>query len=450
MSNKQIQAAKPTVQEQMVENIRNNTTIVKFFGRTFILDEFEDIFSPMSSATFQEHAYRILGEGHPRGKIADVEQVFRATAPDFTDRRNLIAIGDRVWDSVKACYVDNERRSSCFYRLKYKANDTGDFSKVDNFILQLANGEQAVANDIWQSIAPLLLSQKPTGVIWFLGNGANGKSTLVHLLYHIFGNYLTELTVKQLEDERDTPNLVGMLGNVCKESSESYVDDTRTYKSIGTHEDFQVHKFHSQDMVRIDGNVHHIFSANNIPFFGDKSYGARRRTLIVPFRNSFEPDDTYEQRLFTTEFIQTFVHRLTEWAAKLKASNYQYKWSDSTLAVKARYDEETNSAVSYISKITEHDGCVGFLDYRILYADYENFCNANAFVVVKQTTLRRECEIAGFIRTSRRLSPSKVGNVYMRGDYKPSEVEFINGIGYKHGLVREKKVESLEDLLDGW
>lgn len=311
--------------------------------------------------------------------------------------------------------------AECVYRVDWQP--VGD-AKPIQFILDLAKGDQGVYDDIMQSCAPIIMDKKPTGVIWYLGGGANGKSTLVHLLYRIFNSYLTEITVKQLEDERDTPQLNGKLANICKESSEGFVEDTRTYKSIGTHENFSVHKFHSQDMVEIEGNVHHIFSANNIPTFGDKSYGARRRTLVIPFQNQFQSDEMFEEKTFTNKFIERFIAELIKYAHQLKDQNYEYIFSPTTNAMKEKYDTDANTAQTYADELVAAD-IKAFTNYNNLRMDYENWCLDHGYKPSSINILRRAMDEKGFERKSSRDENNRVAKIYaMPGDY---DMELVSG-----------------------
>ena len=321
---KQTDERKP-VKQLRAEMLRRTNRIARFKGATII--EESNRWVDLTSDKFAEACYKKFGDGLNKSAVNDLEHLFRTTAPDMSDKAQYIAFGSQVWDMKTLDWTQDIADEDCVYRIPF---DPIEGDKKIPFVMDLACGDEGVYDDIMQSVAPILMDKKPTGVIWYLGGGANGKSTLVHLLYKIFGSYLTEITVKQLEDERDTPQLNGKLANICKESSDGFVEDTRTYKSIGTHESFSVHKFHSQDMVEIEGNVHHIFSANNIPTFGDKSYGARRRTLVIPFNNRFTPDETFEDKTFTKKFIQRFVSEMLKYTAVLKDQNYEYKFSDTT------------------------------------------------------------------------------------------------------------------------
>ena len=442
---------KAPIKKQLAEQLRFDTKIVRFKGATFIQEGVKWV--DMSSDKFAEACYKLFGSGLTKARINDLEHLFRTTAPDLSDRAHLIAFGERVWDTKKLAW-SNTPAEDCIYRVPYEPIERKEPLK---FIMDLACDDTGVYDDIMQTVAPLLMDKKPTGVIWYLGQGANGKSTLVHLLYKIFDTYLTELTVKQLEDERDTPQLNGKLGNVCKESSEGFIEDTRTYKSIGTHEGFSVHRFHSQDMVVIEGNIHHIFSANNIPTFGDKSYGARRRTLVIPFNARFRPDETFEDRTFTKGFIEAFLAEIIHYAEKLKAQQYEYKFSQVTADMKEKYDTEANTAQTYVDELVA-DNVLGFLSYRNVEMDYENWCSDHGYKPSTRNVLRRSFEDKGFKRKSARKSDGSHTKMYlMQGaSYKSMSSVGDQRIGmFKPSDLDAKVVDSMDEneqteLLGNW
>lgn len=440
------------VKARMAEVLRQRYRIARFKGATII--EAEGQWLDMTADRFAEAIYKTFGDGVNKSRVNDLEHLFRSTAPDMSDKAHYIAFGGGVWDMKKLDWTNEIAAEDCVYRVNYDSMP----SKQERipFIMDLACGDEGVYDDIMQSVAPIIMDKKPTGVIWYLGGGANGKSTLVHLIYKIFGNYLTEITVKQLEDERDTPQLNGKLGNVCKESSEGFVEDTRTYKSIGTHESFSVHKFHSQDMVEIEGNVHHIFSANNIPTFGDKSYGARRRTLVIPFANRFKPDESFEDKTFTPKFIEAFIAEIIKYAHKLKAQNYEYHFSDTTTLMKEKYDTDANTAQTYADELVEHD-VLAYLNFRLLGIDYENWCSEHGYKPSSINVLRRAMDEKNFIRKSMKDETGRIIKMYVCQNKSYGELDKVAG---RTGLYRLKdsqkeQVDAIEpeqqqNLLKDW
>lgn len=452
------------VKEQRIAAIGSSVDVIQFKGSVLYREMAQsDGWRPLTSVAFSNIAYKYLGMGTSKNVISDLEHYFRSASPDRTHMSRFIRFDmtPLAWDMRKGEFNTQGPLEDCVWYVPYSPVVSDNPEIVDEagkirFVMDLACGDVDLYDDIMQSLAPLLLERKPTGVIWFLGSGANGKSTLVNLLYKLFPNQLADLTVGQIEDERDTPTLNGKLGNICRESSEGFVEDSRTYKCIGTHEPFSVHKFHSQDSITIDGNLHHIFSANSIPTFGDKSYGARRRTLVVPFDNRFRPDESFESRTFTREFCQHFLAEMIRYADKLRDQNYRYQFHDKTTELKERYDIDTNTAQAYMDELIA-TGIRGFVSHRHLYIDYQNWCLENGHHPYKAPTLRAFSEDVGFARKSVRLgkdrdtSPVKM---FLYKDTKPSELELVGGARaglhilpeFKSSLEKFQEVESPEKI----
>lgn len=379
-------------------------------------------FVPLHKEKFESIAYPLLG-GVTRSQMGDVFAYISHSAEDLTANDHLILfgvpIGDMeveadtdlsfvaankpsVWDMNDLEFDTLANPNDCVWRSPY-ARLAEKTDKPLEFIMQLAGGDPGLYDDIMQSLAPLVMARKPDGVIWWVGDGANGKSTLMDAVYKIFPGQLSSITVKRLTDGRDTPSLNGTLANVVKESSEGRIDDTEIYKSIGTHEDFRVHKFHSQDDILIRGNLHHIFSGNSIPAFNDKGFSARRRTFIVPFTKRFESDPTFEERTFTPEMFGRLIAEMCRFAQRIKAQGYRYNWSAATLEAKLEYDSEANSAEEYARDLIKQ-GIVAFDSFNPLRTDYENWCADEGYVPLGVGNLRRAIQALGFERATSTIS----------------------------------------------
>lgn len=381
-------------------------------------------FVPLTREKFDTMGYPILG-GQSRSRMADIFAYISNVAPDLTTADYLISFGGRVWDMRTLKFVDGDPRNTV-WRSPYTpapAPEAPTTLSPNSFIMDLAGGDEGVYDDIMQSLAPLVMDKKPDGVIWWVGNGANGKSTLMEAIYRIFPGQLSSLTVKALTDGRDTPRLNGTLANVVKESSEGRVDDTEIYKAAGTHEDFTIHKFHSQDTMTIRGNVHHIFSGNAVPTFNDKGWSARRRTFIVPFAQRFASDPNFEAKAFTDELFASLVLEMTRYAVRLRDQGLRYKWSAATLAAKAEYDVEANNAEEYAREIIQQ-GVVGFEGFGPLRMDYENWCADQGYVPLGLNNLRKAINNSGFERRSVK-SEAGVAKLYLIPTVKPGEFELL-------------------------
>lgn len=462
--------AKQTIVQRSSELIENQYQIIGFKGRAMVMvREPYPHYVPLLKDRFEKIAYPILG-GVTRSRMNDVFAYLCNSAVDLTGNSHLILFGvplhqlqieadtdltsaiknpPTVWDmrelTIRTDMRDSKHETptdSVIWRSPYAkvgvdeavaAGVRDEKSKRIKFIMDLAKGDEGVYDDIMKSIAPMVMERKPDGVIWWVGAGANGKSTLMDALYKIFPGQLASITVKRLEDGRDTPSLNGQLANIVKESSEGRVQDTEVYKAIGTHENFRVHKFHSQDDIEIQGNMHHIFSANIIPSFNDKGFAARRRTYIIPFRAKFESDPLFEERTFTPEFFGALIQEICKYANVIARDNYKYKFSAITQAAKADYDAEASNAEEYMTQLI-NGGVVAFDNFGSLKTDYENWCIDEGYVPLGIGNLKRAVNAFGFERMSIHRPGETPTKKWKLVEYTGKELEAL-GMG-RPGLYR--------------
>lgn len=427
-------AVEPTAVSVSAAAVESGYDIVRFRNRAMVLVRTPyPHYTPLHREMFDRIAYPILG-GVSRSRMNDTFSFLCNTAEDRSHLEHHVLFGvplsktvveadtdlihavnnkPVVWDTRELAPRYDIEPGDCIWRSPYSPRRVPDPDKAERlgFILSLAGGDEGLYDDIMQSLAPMVMARKPDGVIWWVGDGANGKSTLMDALYKIFPGQLSSINVKRLSDGRDTPSLNGTLANIVKESSEGRIDDTEVYKSIGTHENFRVHKFHSQDDIEIRGNLHHIFSANTIPTFNDKGFSARRRTFIIPFTQRFESDPTFEERTFTADFFGQLIAEMCRYARRLADQGYKYKWSAKTLAAKANYDAEAGNADDYAAQLVR-EGVVAFDSFLPVKQDYDNWCAEQGFVPLGLGNLRRSLQGVGFERLSFREDEGGVRKHY--------------------------------------
>lgn len=409
---------KTKIKQQQYELLATKHRFVNFRGAPLLLDPDSNAFRPLTSDTFARLHY----QSFPYATIAqikEVEHLVRNASPDLSHLDHLIDFNGRVWNTRTLSFETGDPDTVLRSQILPQADHA---PKVQKYLLQLAAGDQLLAQDYLQGLAPLFMEKKPTGVIWFIGGGANGKSALINAVYRIIGDHLTSLTVSAIEDGRDTPRLNGVIGNVCRESSEGRVEDTERYKAIGTHEPFDVHKFHSQDSVRVNTNFHTVFNANNIPVFSDKTEGARRRTLIIPFPAKFADNPSFEAKTFTPSFLGGLLHLILEATALIQSNGFQYSFSKATLTAKGEYDAEVNSAEAFLAHLRSQR-VKAFTNYGMLKTTYENWCLDHGLVPLGITSLKRVMSNIAFAESNTfRDSEGKVRRWYFIDKHNPKDL----------------------------
>lgn len=417
---------KMSVKARQATKIRDTYRIVRFRGA--VLYRADDGWEPLSSDEFARICYQVHGAGLRQTQIKDLQHLFFTSSDDLTKYAHYIAMPDgRVWDMKTLKFTDKVANEDCIYSTAVSPTTGNSHRK---WLEEVTLKDKALANDIIKALAPIFMHKKPFGVFWFLGNGANGKSTTLKALYAIFGSeapythnrWFSQLTVRQIEDERDTPMINGRLGNVCLESNDGHIKDTGGYKNLAEHSVFNVHRFNSQDGVEVDGNVHTIFNANNIPTFADKTQGVRRRTFTIPFKASFEQDNTFDEKLFAKEnFLSDLLGELLRATVTLRKNGYSYDFSTQTILAKQDYDEEVNSAETYFEELVATD-IWGFTNFTDLSKDYDRWCDERSFTPLGRKNIAHAAKIAGFERKSFRTEEKKLITRYVCEDQDPQKL----------------------------
>jgi phage/plasmid-associated DNA primase len=416
---------KMSLKQKQARSISLKYRIVRFRGA--VLYRAEEGWEPLSSDEFARICYQVHGAGIRQTQIKDLQHLFFTSSDDLTKYAHYIAMPDgRVWDMKALDFTDEVSPEDCVYTTAVSPTNNKSHRK---WLEEVALGDKKLADDIIMALAPVFMHKKPFGVFWFLGNGANGKSTTLKALYAIFGSeapythnrWFSQLTVKQIEDERDTPIINGKLGNICLESNDGHIKDTGGYKNLAEHSTFSVHRFNSQDGAIVDGNVHTIFNANNIPTFADKTQGVRRRTFTIPFKASFPQDNTFDERLFNTEgFLSDLLGDLLDMTKKLAKNNYSYQFSDQTLLAKQDYDEEVNTAETYFEELVQTE-VWGFTNFTDLTKDYNRWCDERSYTALGKKSIAHAAKIAGYERKTFRLD-GKVYTRYVCNDWNPEDL----------------------------
>lgn len=444
---------KASLKAQQAKSISQRYRIVRFRGA--VLYRADAGWEPLSYDEFARICYAVHGAGLRQTQIKDLQHLFFTSSDDLTKYAHYIAMSDgRVWDMKKLKFTEDVSPEDCVYTTAVSPTDGKSHRK---WLEEVTLDNKHLADDIIKAIAPIFMFKKPFGVFWFLGNGANGKSTTLKALYAIFGSeapythnrWFSQLTVKQIEDERDTPVINGKLGNVCLESNDGHVKDSGGYKNLAEHSTFNVHRFNSQDGVQVDGNVHTIFNANNIPTFADKTQGVRRRTFTIPFRASFPQDNTFDEKLFGAEnFLSDLLGEILHKTNELKKNGYSYQFSEQTMLAKQDYDEEVNTAETYFEELSQTE-VFGFTNFTDLTKDYQSWCDERSFTALGKKSIAHAAKIVGYERESFRIEDNKLITRYVRKGWDPRD---LTPIRQRWGMFQRSDSEiqlvELENTVD--
>lgn len=427
---------KITLKQKQARAISTKYRIVRFRGA--VLYQTGEGWEPLSSDEFARICYQVHGAGIRQTQIKDLQHLFFTSSEYLTEYAHYIAMPDgRVWDMKKLEFTTDISHEDCVYTTAVSPSEGNSHRK---WLEEVASGDKDLANDILQGLAPIFMDKKPFGVFWFVGNGANGKSTVLKALYAIFGSkspysnnrWFSQLTVKQIEDDRHVLSLNGKIANICLESNDGHIKDTGNYKNIAEHSTFGVRVLGTHDTRVVEGNIHSVQNANNIPTFSDKTSGTKRRTFIVPFRAIFKQDDMFDEKLFAKkDFLPDLLGDLLATAKTIRENKYKYDFSAQTIKAKEDYDEEVNTAETYFEELVQTE-VWAFTNFTALSKDYQHWCDDRSFTPLGKKSIAHAAKVAGYERRTYRVD-NKLVNRYVMGDL---DIEDMGEIPQRWGMFQ--------------
>lgn len=256
------------------------------------------------------------------------------TAKDLSQNSHYIVFGNTVWDTERLTMRNDISPADCVWHSPYSLASS-NHAPVP-LVMDFAGDDQGLYDDIMQSIAPLVMANKPEGIIWWLGDNTAGMSALAEALHHLFPGQLATLSMKQLSGRQVLPELNKVIGNVAAEISDGRVVDTDIYKSLASHDDFSVHRYHSQSGLTIHGNVHHIFTTTKRPTFTTVNHAVLRRTIIIPIASPMASSLTYRHQSISDAVLKQLATEILNYAKRIKRQGGRYEWSPATSLQQSR------------------------------------------------------------------------------------------------------------------
>lgn len=163
-------------------------------------------------------------------------------------------------------------------------------SDIDTIMDNLAVHDHEVVKLLYEMIGYCLYRGMPFQKVFILvGNGANGKSTLLNMITKLLGEEnVSHVDLKEIVTNRfGKSELYGKLANIADDCSGNYLEDISAMKRI-TGESYTSIEFKNQNSFSTKINTKTILSYNTIPRMNDTTDGLSRRLVIIPLNAVFK------------------------------------------------------------------------------------------------------------------------------------------------------------------
>lgn len=250
-------------------------------------------------------------------------------------------------------------------------------------------------------------------VHFFIGSGANGKSTLLSAVRHVMNDYAAVVPSKVLIDrERSggTSSEIAQLTHkrlVC--CSELNCTDTLNegkFKIMSSGETISARELFTSAFT-YDPEFKFIIDTNYLPIVGGTDYGIWRRIRIVPFEHTVSKENLNKNLLSE---LKRDSSAILNWLVKGAVKYYAEGLGTCEIVEKAtkKYKKSQDTLGAFIeSCIKEEDSAE--IRARALYEAYIDFCSDNLLSAMSETKFGKDFAAKGYKRGKDKVSRKYIG-----------------------------------------
>lgn len=255
--------------------------------------------------------------------------------------------------------------------------DASDGFYFEEYMNNVTNGDYDLRT-LLQEILGVAISNIRSfkKAIFIIGCANSGKSSLLELINNLIGEeFVSSLSLSDLNDKFRLAELVGKRVNICGEVSEIPVRRLEVFKSV-TGNDYLMAERKGEKPFKFKNSSLLIFAGNYLPELSatDTSNAFFKRMIIVPFNNAIPPEKIdiklMDKLLEEKEYIVKFA---IEGLRRFVLNDYKFTSCNAVNEITNNYLYENASFQKFIEErcILDNNGKESIKD---LICAYEEFC----------------------------------------------------------------------------
>jgi putative DNA primase/helicase len=257
---------------------------------------------------------------------------------------------------------------------------------VDEYIDQLTQGEPEYRNFLLEILAhPLIVDKEFKRMLAkffiFIGDGANGKGTLLLVIRRILGYHnCSGISIKQMVDERYFTTLQNKLVNLGDDVEDQAIDheQMKVIKNISTC-DFVATRNLFEQSKEVELTLSLIFTSNHVLKSFEKGEAYKRRVQWCPmFSKPTRKDKRFIDKITTPDALKYWMKLIVEGYMRLY-KNEGFTQSPVVTEYNQKYHEMNNNCIEYLKDFdaTHFEGKRAPESYE----EYEIWANENGLNV---------------------------------------------------------------------
>ena len=244
--------------------------------------------------------------------------------------------------------------------------DAEPVQMVDDYINNLTNGDQSY-KDLLMEVVGYVMITDPEKIrslgkfFMFRGDGANGKGTLLQIMKKIYNaKNCTNLSIKQLTDDRYKVTMIGKLANLGDDIEAEAIDNDqlKVLKNISTADTVATRHMYAESESTTFTTKLYFTTNSDISSF-EKGYAYKRRIVWLPMFNKVEkPDPRFISKLTTKEALEYWIRLIVEGYKRLYR-NMEWTECKAVEDYNSRYHENNNVCARFAKDLDPDTMLIG-------------------------------------------------------------------------------------------
>lgn len=282
---------------------------------------------------------------------------------------------------------------------------------VNNYFRDISCGDIEVAKLLLQVIAYCIIRTAKFQVGFaLLGEGSNGKSSYLHIIESLLGQYCSHESLGQLSNIRfSTSNLYSCTANIIDDEAQPKNIDSSLIKTIISGGSISAER-KGEQAFKFSPYATLIFATNSIIDFQDSSLGMLRRFHIIPFNACFTKDRgnlnvNMTEQICSRDNLQIIaIMALRAFNEVIRTGTFSIPFS--VLEATKSYFLESNNVQEFVNQSP--------IEWKIIksdyYEEYNTWCTDNNKEPVSNSQFGKEVLHMGY--RSERLSRDGTRSTY--------------------------------------
>ncbi len=326
---------------------------------------------------FREEATAALGAEFQRNRLGEALDYIKNMVPSVSpeeaaNTQNVLNVKNGILHLDTLELTPHSPDLLTVVQLPVIYDPEADCSVIDRFL------QTAVAPDCIPVIEEmagycLVPTMRYEKALMLIGEGGNGKGTLIAVLTAMLGSHnVSGVSFQDLSENRfASAELFGKMANLHADIPSKILENSSRFKELVSGDMIRAEEKH-RPAFSFRNRAKLIFSANEPPVSKDNTEGFHRRLLMVPFPHKFT-DTELRRQLFEPGALSGFLLRALEGLHRLQAQNGFTKPQTMEQAL-TEYRERGDTVFRFLEECCLFDDPDAMTSKQEVYDAYRTMC----------------------------------------------------------------------------